>query len=104
PPRARTAAMIAATSMPTSASASRRAATSASKAAAKPGSRLSSLAGIGGPGGAAKGLDQGGDLAAACLECRAIDDQPRADLGDHLHLDQPVLSQRPARGHQIDDP
>ncbi len=45
-----------------------------------------------------------GTASRARLERRAVDDQPRGDLRDHLHLDQPVLLERAPRRDEVDDP
>ncbi len=53
--------------------------------------------------GGAKAFDPRHDLARAGLERGAVDDQPRADLGDRLDLDQPVFGERPPGRNEVDD-
>src|SRR5258708_2103295 len=99
-PRAATSARMPATTVSTSAAASRRAPRKPAKAAAKPGAALSSLSG---KGGLAETPEPSADLLGPRLECCAVDDQPRGDLGDALDLDEAIGAQRRAGLNQIDD-
>src|SRR6516225_8575002 len=51
----------------------------------------------------AKALDPTADLFRSGLQRRSVDDQPRADLGDLLDLDQAVRLQRATGLNKIDD-
>src|SRR6516225_236880 len=111
--------MIAATAASTSVALSRLFASGRRKAVSNPASRVASLTGIGPPQGCrrsatssfltlpahsiAKALDPTADLFRASLQRRPIDDQPGADLGNALHLDQTVRLQRSPGLDEIDD-
>src|SRR6202040_1730807 len=51
----------------------------------------------------AKALDPAADFFGAGLQRRAVDDQPGADLGNPLDLDQTVRLESCAGLHEIDD-
>src|ERR1700730_5390374 len=99
--------MIPATAASTSAAVSRLASSSLVKAASKPASRVASLIGIwppiARPDGLAEAVNPAADFLRAGLQRGAIDDQPRAHLGDALALGQAVCLQCGAGLNQIDD-
>src|SRR5580704_9607637 len=95
--------MIPATASSTSAALSRLAASSAVKAVSNPASRVESVIAIAGlcrrrcrrllprrGGRLTDRLDPIADLVGPRLQPRAVDNQPRTDIGDVLNLDQPV--------------
>src|SRR3984893_7071488 len=51
----------------------------------------------------AKALDPSADFLRARFQCRAVDDQPGAHLGDRLDLDQTIGFQCGAGLDEIDD-
>ena len=82
---------VAATAASTSPATSRFASTSRANAALKSGSRVESLTGIGRlTDRGAEAFDPATDLFRPGLQRRAVDNQPGADLGDVLDLDQSV--------------
>src|SRR5882672_5620926 len=93
--------MIAATVSSTSGSVSRLAASSAAKAASNPLSRVARVIAIalfgcclfGGGGRLAQRVDPMADLLRPRLQCRPVDDEPRADVGDVLDLGEAVRLQ-----------
>src|SRR6516162_3763720 len=105
--------MIAATAASTSAALSRLASSSLRKAGSNPASRVVSLAGIrllrgyrrpsASTDRVAKTLDPTADLFRSGLQRRPVDDQPRADLGERLDLDQTIGLQRRPGLDEIDD-
>src|SRR5580704_10705329 len=92
--------MIVATAASTSVSSSRLAARKPAKAAANPGAALSSSSGI---GRLAETLDPIGNFRRAGLQCGAIDDEARSDVGDMLDLDEAIGAQGAAGRDEIDD-
>src|SRR5439155_4696213 len=105
-PRAATSSMIAATAASTSAALSRFAVSSAAKAASKPGSQVRRVTGMSGRSRAGAGqpllrladrgaeaLDPAADLFRPGFQRRAVDDEPRGDVGDMLDLDETIRLQ-----------
>src|SRR6476469_8565949 len=99
-PRARTSAMISATTRSTFSSTWRLRPRNAEKSFSKPGAEASSLSGT---THLAEAIDPMADPPRPGLERGTIDDEARGDVGDMLDLDQPVFAQGAAAVDQVDD-
>src|SRR5579864_4132989 len=104
--------MIAATASSTSAALSRFAASSAQNALSKSASAVRNILATSAcrQTQAARRIDRGpealdppADFFRPRLQRRTVDDEPRADIGDVLDLDEPISLQGCAGLHQIDD-